>query len=136
MSKYFTETGSLTTEGERLLSDVKHALSDLIESDPVYRMDQMELRVLGSHLAKMAATGVSDRITRQAQLIGKYQAMTDEEFMAHIHSKYGILWTIVSLEKEELQRMPQSVLEAAAQDRNFICESLYEYMISRKMKVE
>src|SRR5271163_1601740 len=128
MGKFFTDNGTPIAEGQKLLDTVKSATQDLMESDVIYRMDQAELLTLGGHLAKIVGEAISRKITYKLRLTHRYQSMTDDEFRAHLKDKYGECWPIVSLEMEELQRMPQEDLEQAAQNRNFLCDSLISYM--------
>ena len=133
MGNFFTETGTPTAEGQKILGTVKLAIQDLVESDAVYRLNQAELLTLGGHLAKIAGEAISNKIAYKLRLTHKYQSMTDDEFRAYLKDKYGNCWPIVSIEVEELQRMPQEDLEKVAQDRNFLCDSLVDYMHSIKM---
>src|SRR5271170_1453769 len=121
MNKFFTDNGTPTAEGQKLLDIVKSATQDLMESDVVYHMDQAELLILGGHLAKIVGEAISRKITYKLRLTHRYQSMTDDEFRAHLKDKYGECWPIVSLEVEELQRMPQAELERVSNDRNFLC---------------
>lgn len=136
MSRYFTDNGSLTQEGHRLILWVKQHLSDLMESDAVHYMSEQELRTLGAHLATMTGEAVSHHIADKLQHTAFLQAMTDEQFMAHIHKIYNNNWKLVTMEPEEYVRFPRAILEKLVTDGDYIGESLRAYMTGIGIEVK
>ena len=98
--------GVITPEGKRLMIDLLYGLDQVMTSDEVSAMSEGELRVLGTYLAKVMAEAISAKISKKLQLQSSFDAMSDEEFEAYLKEKYGSVWNLVTLTKEEYQRVP------------------------------
>lgn len=136
MSKLFKSNGSLTEEGERLTSDFRYGLSQIMQSDEVSEMSDDELRALQTNLAKMVSDSISKRLSHNLRLTNKLNAMTDKEFYSHLQEKYGDNWILYSLEKEERARLPISDLQKMLDEMKYIGEEILKHAISNGVRLK
>jgi hypothetical protein len=134
MSKLFTGNGFLTKEGERFTSDFRYGLSQIMSSDEVADMSLGELQTLQSNLAKMVGDAISKRISHNLQLESQMNAMTDEQFYAHLQEKYGDNWILHSLEKEERARLPVPDMQKLADEMKYVGEEIRKHMIQNGVR--
>jgi hypothetical protein len=106
MKKFFDEKGGLTDWARRMMLDLTSGLDQLMTSDEVTDMTESELRLLGSHLAGMMADIVSKKIARKLQRAKAFSELTDEQFEEYLQEKYGTVWRLVPLTREEYDRCP------------------------------
>lgn len=59
---FFKENGFLSAEGERLVSEVKTALTNMLTSPEVQKMDKSQIRILNSNLNKIIGEMISDHL--------------------------------------------------------------------------
>jgi len=109
MNKMYKENGLLSEHGQVVTSPVKLAVYKLLNQDEeIKQMDESQLRVLGGVLQKIVADQISERIQFKNEVAKKMSEMEDAEFERLLKKKYGDRWMLVSLEKEELDRISQN----------------------------
>jgi hypothetical protein len=59
---FFKENGFLSAEGEQLISEVKVALTNMLASPEVQKMDKSQIRILNSNLNKIIGEMISDHL--------------------------------------------------------------------------
>ena len=103
-NKWFKENGFLSEEGNGLLLDFRTALDNIMESDDIHDMSDNELLILQSNMTKLVGDAIAKQLSHRQVRSAKIEAMTDEEFDAYLHDKYGDSWFVHGLEPEELAR--------------------------------
>jgi len=134
MDKLFAGNRLLTAEGDRLLSDFRYGLIQVMSSDEVSDMSDNELQTLQSSLNKLVGDAISNRMARNMQFANELNAMTDEQFYVHLKDKYGDNWALNSLEKEERARLPLSDLQKLSNTQKYISQAIRQHMISNGVK--
>lgn len=109
MNKMYKENGLLSEHGQCVTSPVKMAVYKLLwQDEEIKQMDESQLRVLGGVLQKIVADQISERIQHKNEVAKSLAVMEDAEFERLLKKKYGDRWMLVSLEKEELERVSQT----------------------------
>ena len=110
MNKYFTDNGFLSEEGKKLVEEFNFGLATTLMQDAVRNMSEAEISTLGCNLGKCLGDTISNLIQSKSQSKNKFIAMTDEQFEAHLKERYGERWMLVSVTKEELDRVKMMVV--------------------------
>lgn len=134
MLNLFLENGLLNKAGEKYTSGVRGAIQEIMESDEIRDMNEAELRALQSNLAKMVGDHFGKLIARNMQFVNQLNAMTDEQFYAHLKEKYGDTWILNSLEKEERDRIPAADLQRLADEYHSVGELIRERMVKHGVR--
>src|SRR5574338_899647 len=118
MKKLFDGNGFLSEEGKKTFEKVQETLSETI-TDVCRDMSESEMLTVQATLAKMVGDTMSWHMQSKRDLKNRFAAMSNEQFEAYLKSKYGARWHLVSLTKEELDRVPRltrdQVTEALSQ---------------------
>lgn len=129
MEKFFDDKGP-TDYARRVMLDLTYGLDQLMSSDIVCDMDVQELYILQSHLAHIVQEAVSKKISKKLQQELAFEQMTDDQFYDYLKEKYGTIWQLVTLTKEEYNRVPRlsdedirKAIEEGMADRKAIQEA-------------
>jgi hypothetical protein len=120
MSKLYKENGLLSEHGLNVTSQVKMAIYKLLnQNDEIKQLSEGELRTLGGSLQKIVGDLIAERIQFTNQVAKKFAEMNDKQFYGYLEEKYGDDWMLVSLSKEEFDRLPRlshDEIQAALQE--------------------
>jgi hypothetical protein len=93
------EQGFLTKEGQAFVDEkIGFGIDEFLET----ATSEIQMRILGSVLAKYIGDMVASKLTSQKQTV--FDKMNDDEFEAHMKSKYGEDWMLQTATSEELKR--------------------------------
>lgn len=105
MNKYFTENGFLSEDGKKLVEEFNSGLVATLNQAGAKNMSEAEIRTLGCNLGKILGDTISNLLQTKSDSKNSFSVMTDEQFEAHLKNKYGARWMLVSVTKEEFDRV-------------------------------
>lgn len=105
MNKLIKDTGFLNEAGEKFIFKFKSHLEYLFRCPEIKEMTENELRTFGAVIVGIVNNSITKHICIHNAVMKELNSMTDDQFTSYLKDKYGKDYMLVSLTKEEFERV-------------------------------